>query len=337
MKKGVTLKDIAIKLNMSVSTVSKALSHDHSISEATRERVLKLAADWEYVPNEAARHFKQNKSFTLGLILPDLLDQFYVLGINGVEEVATTNRYNVIVSQTHENVEKEAEIVNIMIRNRVDGVIITITKDTYNMAPFHKLVHNGIPVVFFSRAPTEPVFNYVSANNLDGALKAMDFLRKRGHQRIAHLMGPHTMPVSHIRLEGYKKGLEKNGLPVDPLLIKEIDFTTATTYKAMKQLMKLQKPPTAIFVFKNYVSLDVISYLRNNQPAQLDKIDIVGFGNLPLIQHLDHKPIASIEESSYLMGMEAAQLLFRNINSLEEKEKEILHHIEVPCRLVLHS
>ncbi|MDQ6609434.1 MAG: LacI family transcriptional regulator [Bacteroidota bacterium] len=336
MKKGVTLKDISIKLHMSVSTVSKALSDDISISAATRERVKKLAMEWQYVPNEAARHFQQNKSFTLGLIIPDLLDQFYVLAINGVEEVAAKNEYNVIVSQSHENVMKEEKIVDIMIRNRVDGVIIAITKHTKDMAPFHKLIYTGIPVVFFARAPVDPSFNYVSANNEDGAMKAMDFLIKKGHRRIAHLMGPPSMSVSQLRLEGYKKGLEKNNLPFDPLLVKEIDFTTPSTNKAMKQLIMMKHPPTAIFVFKNYVSLDAINYLKNNYPAKLDVMDMVGFGNLPLIQYLDHKPAASIEENSHLMGFEAAQLLFKFLNVKETEEKEIRHHIKVPCRVVIH-
>src|SRR5437762_2827499 len=123
MKKGVTLKDIATRLNMSISTVSKALSGDASISELTKQRVIKLSSDWNYVPNEAARHFKLNKTFTLGLIIPDLLDQFFVLAINGVEQIAAQQKYNVIVSQSHEDAAHESKIVDIMIRNRVDGVI----------------------------------------------------------------------------------------------------------------------------------------------------------------------------------------------------------------------
>lgn len=336
MKKGVTLKDISIKLHMSVSTVSKALSGDASISAATRERVKQLATEWHYIPNEAARHFKQNKSFTLGLIIPDLLDQFYVLAINGVEEIAAQNKYNVIVSQSHEDVEKESQIVDIMIRNRVDGVIVAISKNTNDMSPFHKLNYTGIPVVFFARAPSEPSFNYVSANNEDGALKAMEFLFKKGHKRIAHLMGPPAMPVSQHRLEGYKTALAKKGIPYDMALVKEIDFTPASTNKAMKSLLRMKEPPTAIFIFKSYVSLEAISYLKKHHPDKLDKIDLVGFGNLPLIQYLDHKPLASIEENSHLMGIEAAQLLFRNITVQELEEKGLSHHIKVPCRLVVH-
>lgn len=334
MKKGVTLKDLATKLNMSVSTVSKALGNDAAISGATRERVKKLASEWHYIPNEAARNFKQNKSFTLGLIIPDLLDQFYVLAINGVEEIAAHNKYNVIVSQTHENEQKEKEIIDIMIRNRVDGVIIAISKNTHDTSSFQKLLYTGIPLVFFARPPIEPSFNYVSSNNTDGSLKAMEYLFKRGHKRIAHLMGPATMPLSQQRHEGYKKALARKGIPYDPVLVKEIDLTQEGTYKAMKKLMAIKNPPTAIFTFKNYASLDVINFLKKHHPSKVNKIEIAGFGNLPLIQHLDHKPVASIEENSYLMGIEAAQLIFKNISSQEEPG--ISHHIKVPCRLVVH-
>jgi len=336
MKKGVTLKDIAGKLNMSVSTVSKALSNDLSISELTKERVKKLAGEWNYVPNEAARHFKLNKTFTLGLIIPDLLDQFFVLAINGVEEVAAQEKYNVIVSQSHEDVAHENKIIDLMIRNRVDGVIVAITKNTSDMSSFKKLIDIGIPVIFFSRSPQEPSFNYVSANNEDGAMKAMEFLFRKGHERIAHIMGPASMQVSQIRFEGYKKALQKHHIAYDASLCKVVDFTPASTYKATSLLMKIKFPPTAIFTFKNYISLDVIHYLKKNYPFKLKKIDLVGFGNLPLLQYLDHKPAASIEENSYVMGIEAAQLVFRNINLQESEEKEISHHIKVPCKLVVH-
>ncbi len=151
MKKGVTIKDIAKRLNMSISTVSKALSNDIYISAFTKERVQNLAKEWNYIPNESARHFKLNKSFTIGLIIPDLLDQFYVLAINGVEEIAEKEKYNVILSQSHEDVEKEEKITNVMISNRVDGVIVAITKDTKNMMLFQKLISVGIPDICIAR------------------------------------------------------------------------------------------------------------------------------------------------------------------------------------------
>ncbi|MFN2458482.1 MAG: LacI family DNA-binding transcriptional regulator [Chitinophagaceae bacterium] len=337
MKKGVTIKDIAKRLNMSVSTVSKALNNDVSISALTKERVHKLASELNYTPNEAARHFKLNKSFTVGLIIPSLLDQFYVLAINGVEAVAEKENYNVILSQSHEDVCNEEKITNVMIRNRVDGVIVAITKNTVDMFLFEKLISLGIPVVCIAREPKGSAFNYVSSNNKEGAYKATDFLFKKGHRRVAHIMGPQSMKTSQVRLEGYKQALQKHKIPIDEGLIKEVDFSETSTAFAMKELMKLASPPTGIFTFKNYITLNAIDYLKRKYPDRLNKIDFVGFGNLPLLQYLDHKPLASIEESSYEMGEEAARLLFQEINEKKEAETKAARHIQIPCKLVVHK
>lgn len=336
MKKGVTLKDIAQRLNMSVSTVSKALKGDTSISKMTSDRVKKLSTEWNYIPNEAARHFKLNKTQTLGLIIPDLLDQFFVLAINGVEEIAAQNQYNVIVSQSHEDAYHESSIVDIMIRNRVDGVIVAISKNTTDMLPFMKLIKMGMPVVFFSRSPRDPLFNYVSADNEQGVMKAMNFLLDRGHKRIAHIMGPPTLSVSYKRLEGYKKALQRHGFAFDESLVKVTDLTSECTCEAMKELMELSSPPTAVFTFKNYISLDIIQFLKLYHPDKLDEIDIVGFGNLPLLQYLDNKPSASLDEDSFEMGVQAAKLIFNIIDAQESGNPVEAEHIRVPCKLVIH-
>jgi LacI family transcriptional regulator len=147
----------------------------------------------ELYPNEAARHFKMNKSFTVGLIIPNLLDQFYVLAINGVKSIAEKENYNVILSQSQEDLGKEEKITNVMIWNRVDGVIVAITKNTVEMRLFEKLMSLGIPVVCIAREPKGAAFNYVLSNNQEGAYKATDFLFKKGHRRIAHIMGPLSM------------------------------------------------------------------------------------------------------------------------------------------------
>ncbi|MCR6722639.1 MAG: LacI family transcriptional regulator [Chitinophagaceae bacterium] len=213
MKKGITLKDLASRLNMSVSTVSKSLSNDSAISALTKERVKKLADEWNYIPNESARHFKLNKSFTIGLILPDLLDPFFVLAINGVEDIAVEKDYNMTLTQSHEDVKKEEKIANLMISNRVDGVIVAVTKGTVDMSLFQKFKRVGIPVVCIARGVSDATFSYVSANNVDGAAKATEFLIKRGHKRIAHISGPKTLHISQARYQGYENALKKAKFP----------------------------------------------------------------------------------------------------------------------------
>ena len=335
MKKGITIKDIAKKLNMSISTVSKALNNDVTISTLTKERVHETAKKMHYVPNEAARNFKQSKTFTIGLIIPNLLDQFFVLATNGVEVVSEKEKYNVILAQSHEEVAIQEKIMNVMIRNRVDGVIVAITKNTVDMQLFRDLESMGIPVVFIAREPPSPAFNYVVTTNEEGSFNATEFLIKKGHTRIAHLMGPVSMQTSLVRMQGYKKALLANNLAVDNELVKEVDFSHESVGAAMQQLMDLPERPTAVFVFKTYIALDAIEYLKKHYPHTLDTIDFLGFGNLPLLQYLYHKPIASIEENSFEMGVKAAELLIKIINQPDTEFSEP-EHVEINCNLLVH-
>lgn len=334
MKKGVTIKDIAQKLNMSVSTVSKALNNDASISVPTRERVHRLASDWHYVPNEAARHFKQNKTFTVGLVIPSLMDQFYVLAINGVESVAAREKYNVILAQTHEDLQRQEQAIRVMISNRVDGVIVALSKNTEEEPLLRRLQDVGIPAVCMAREPKSGSVPFVSTSNLEGACMATRFLIQKGHRQVACLMGPENMQVAQVRLRGYRTALEEAGLPLDAQLVKPVDFSTQATVKAMEELLQLQPPPTAVFCFKNYITLDAISYLKKNRPDQLGKIDFAGFGNLPLLQYLDHKPLASIEENSYEMGVAAMDILLKQ---MQHEGEEAVSFVQIPCQLVVHQ
>jgi len=336
MKKGITLKDMARKLHMSISTVSKSLNSDNAISALTKERVKELARQWDYVPNESARHLKFNKSFTIGLILPELQDPFFVTAINGVEEVAEKEKYNIILGQTHEDVLKEENIGNVMIKSRVDGLIVAVTKHTVDMRHFEKFKAVGIPVMFIIREPKKHSFNCVSIDNQAGAFKATSYLIKKGHRRVAHIMGPETLEIARLRLEGYKQALKKNAIPLDMDLVKVTDFTSQDTEKAMTQLMKLKLPPTAIFTFKNYVTLDAIKFLRKKYPAKLMEIDFTDFGNLSLFEYLDHKPVASIEENFYEVGKQAAILLFQMIKEENDHQHEDPKNIEIPCKLRIH-
>lgn len=337
MKKAVTIKDIATRLNMSFSTVSKALNNDPTISKLTKERVKKQAAEWNYIPNEAARHFKLNKTFTLGLIIPDLLDQFFVQAINGVEKIASEEKYNVIVSQSHENPQKEEHIIDLMKRNRVDGVIVVITKKSQEMTTFHNLQEIGIPVVFIARPPHSDAFHTITSDNEGGAFQATEYLISCGHKRIAHLMGPAALSVTFSRLKGYRSALRKYKIKYDEDLVKTGDFTKESTYNAMESLMTTKLTPSAIFTFKNYITLDAMEYLKKAYPEKLDEIAFAGFGNLPLFEYLDHKPVASIEERSYEMGEAAARLVFKMIKMEAFTQPKKGTHIQIPCKLIIHQ
>jgi LacI family transcriptional regulator len=205
------------------------------------------------------------------------------------------------------------------------------------MAVLEKFKLVGTPVVCVVREPQNHCFNYVSVNNKEGAFKATDFLIKKGHSRVAHIMGPTTLQISQVRFEGYKQALQKNKIPFDKQLVKVVDFSKEETEVAMQQLMKLKSPPTGIFTFKNNITLDAIRFLKRKYPEKLGVVEFTDFGNLPLFDYLDHKPVASIDEDFHEVGKLAAQLLFKMIGEEKDIQNESCEKIEISCNLIIHE
>src|SRR4026207_983333 len=179
-KKLPTIKEIAKRLNVSVSTVSRAL-HDHpSIGLRTRMQVQQVAKEINYEPNQAAIFFKQGKSFTLGVIIPNLQEQYFSIAIDGIEKQATQNNYNVLICQSHDDPKREKQIVETMRRNRVDGIIVSVSKDASNYEHFLELAEYNIPVVFFDRAPQLPGAYSVTCGLKSSTIAMVDLFVKKG-------------------------------------------------------------------------------------------------------------------------------------------------------------
>ncbi|AQG80612.1 LacI family DNA-binding transcriptional regulator [Spirosoma montaniterrae] len=337
MTKPVTLKELSQELGVSVATVSKALNHDPTIGHYTRERVLKLAQDRNYIPNENARNFQQQKSLTIGLLIPNVLDQFFVQAINGVDAVAVDTHYSLVVAQTRDDPNRAAAVLNMMLRDRVDGLIATITPNTTDLAPYQRLEAAGIPVVYMARSPNDPACHRVVCQNVQGATQATRFLLERGHRRLAHLKGPDAISASHQRQTGFANAIADWPERPRSVQVETVDLLAESVYKAMQRLMERPDYPTGILTFKTYITLDAIDFLRQHYPERLARIDFVGFGNLPLIRYLDPKPAASVEENAHLMGQETMRLLLRLMQNAETGVVTNPQHIEVPCKLIPHE
>jgi DNA-binding LacI/PurR family transcriptional regulator len=315
MSRNYNLKDLSRMLNMSPSTVSKALNDYPSISQMTRERVKELAIRLNYMPDPAAISFKRKKSFNLGVIIPNLTDHFYTIAVSGIEEYAMSIGYKAIVSQHYEDVNREIEICEMMGRSRVDGLIVSITKNTTDIGHFRSLEERGIPVVYFVRRPSDSGTFNVTSNVYKGTLDAVNFLVAKGHTRIAHILGPAGLLATKERYNGYVDGLEKNGIPLDKSLLATSDLSEASTIDAVERLMRLKKLPTAIITFKDYVALDAMLYLKNLVKKIKHEVAFIGFGNLPLLKYLDSPPLASLEEQCTSIGSRAAELLMKRIGN----------------------
>ncbi|MFB6457261.1 LacI family DNA-binding transcriptional regulator [Chitinophaga sp. Hz27] len=309
-----TIKEIAKRLNISVSTVSRALHDHHSIGLRTKTRVQELAAELGYERNQTAIFFQQGKTFTIGILLPELSEAFFASAISGIEDAAYSNNYTVLLGQSHDDEAREKQIIQSMKHHRVDGVIVSVAKNTRNYEHFEMLRQAKIPVVFFDRIPALPNINSVSCNLESGTVEAVDFLLKKGHRVIGMINGPEQMVANKERTNGYIQALSKHRLKYDPELVVNADLTAAGTAAAMEQLLSLKRKVTAVVTFNDYVAMDAVQYaLKQNLEINKD-ITFVSFANTPVSGYTAFPPAASVEQFPYEQGQAATNMLLDILN-----------------------
>lgn len=319
-----TIKEIADRLNISTSTVSRALHNHHSIGLRTKSRVQELAKELNYEPNQTAIFFQQRKTFTLGVILPELSEAFFSSAISGIEDCAYKNNYTVLIGQSHDNEDKEKLLVETMKNHRVDGLLISIAKNTTNYEHFENLKRYNISVVFFDRIPSISNVHSVTCNLISGTVEAVNFLLKKGHRIIGMINGPEKLFASQERKEGYIQAMTKNRLKFDPSLIVNCDLDTESVFAATKELLSLKRKPTAIVAFNDYIALDAVNYARSQKLRINKDICFVSYANLPMTHYTSFPPLASVEQFPYLQGQKATETLMELLN---KKESDIDNNI----------
>lgn len=331
-----TIKQIAQLLNLSISTVSRAL-HDHrSIGIATRQKVKKLASELNYEPNQTAIFLQQGKTKTIGVILPELSEDFFSTAVNAIEDIAFEQNYTVILAQSHDDEEREKMLVEKMKNNRVDGLLISVAKNTSSYDHFELLKKYNIPVVFFDRIPPLKNIHFVACNMETGTIQALNYLIKKGHRAIGLINGPLNMYASGERRNGYINALLKNRLKFDPSLVINCDLTKKEVVLAMDKLLNNKRKVTAVVTFNDYAALYAINYLRNNNLKSSEEIVFVSYSNLPLIQYMHHVPVASVEQYPYKQGQKATEILLDILKQKEEEnsENEAYYKVVIESNLI---
>lgn len=329
-QKPATIKEIATRLNVSVSTVSRALHNHPSIGLRTKTQVQNLAKELNYEPNQAAISFKQGKTMIVGVILPNLGEEYFSMAINGIEDVATKNKYTVLIGQSHDDVEREQQITDAMRRQRVDGLIVSLSKTTKSFEHFETLKKYNIPVVFFDRVPETPDAYTVSCNLENSSVELVDWLVSKGHKQIGFIKGPDTLIHSKQRLNGYYEGLKKHKIKVDTAFVVSTDLSKRKTQDAMHKLLALKNRPTAVIAFNDYVTLDATKYTRSQGLKVNKDISFVSYANLPITSYMDDPPLASVEQFPYQQAEKATEILLQLIQSKGGDES-------IPHKVVLES
>ncbi|MES2003446.1 MAG: LacI family DNA-binding transcriptional regulator [Bacteroidota bacterium] len=316
-----TIKVIAKKLGLSPSSVSRAL-HDHpSIGLKTKMLVTQLAKELGYEPNQTAIFFQKRKTFTIGVVLPKLSETFFSEAISGIEDFASKHKYIVLLGQSHDNEEKEKTIIETMKDHRVDGIIVSISKNTNNYEHFEMLNKYDIPVVFFDCIPRMANINSVECDMVEGTVKAVSVLLKKGYRVIGLINGPPKLLASQQRLEGYRIAMDKNRLKFDPNLIINTDLSTEGTHRAMTEFLSYKRAPSAILTFNDYVALDAVQYAKQKNLIIYRDISFVSYANLPLNSYTSFPPLASIEQFPYEQGQKAMEMLLQLLESGNSGEK----------------
>ncbi|GGB04465.1 MULTISPECIES: LacI family DNA-binding transcriptional regulator [Mucilaginibacter] len=338
MEKIPTIKEIAKRLKVSPSTVSRALHGHPSIGLVTTMRVNKVASELNYERNQTAVFFKQRKTLTIGVIVPDFSDAFFSSALSGIEDYASKRNYNVFIGQSLENPDKEKRILETMKTHRLDGIIISISKNTTNYEVFEQLKKYNIPVVFFDRIPGMEDIHYSVCNLQSGMLQAIDCLIEKGHRSIGLINGPSQLAASKERLDAYKQGLDKYQIAVNTDLIVSSDLSSAQNTYAMRRLLSLADKPTAIITFNDYVARDAIKLLKNYNLAPNHDISFVSFANSPIWSFMDSAPMASIEQFPQKQGIKAAEILFKIIDDRisEASLTPVFHHAVFDSSMVSH-
>jgi len=315
--KPVTLKDIAKALGMSTSTVSRALNDSYEINENTKKLVVDYAKKVDYRPNPIALSLKENKSWSIGVVVPEVANNFFSMAINGIEDEANGCGYHVVICQSHESLEKETQNVKHLATRQIDGLLISLSGKTTDIGHIMHYSRSPYSVVFFDRVPEAGNYHKVVADNFKGAFEATDYLIKaKGITKIAHVTSPPSLSITRERLEGYKAALEKNGIAVDEELIKYVGFEPQDAYDTVNKLIA-EKHPEAFFVASDRLALNCYEAFSKHLHYSEKTVPFVGFTNLS-VSHLFNPKIFTVVQPAYEMGRNAARIL---IDSIESKKK----------------
>jgi DNA-binding LacI/PurR family transcriptional regulator len=313
-KHPVTIKDIAKRLNVSVSTVSRALRNVSDINPATKEAVLQLAEELNYEPNYMAQSLVNKKTRIIGVIVPAIHSNYFSEALSGMTDVANENNYYLMFCQSNETYSQEISSMKKLVACNVDGLLLSISKETKDPAEFEKIREKGTPIVMFDRILPDFCCNKVIVDEYEGAFKAVEHLIKRGCRRIAHIAGPEGLSISENRMQGYLDALKKYKLPMEEKLILRCKAFEDDALTAIKKIAHLKPLPDGLFAINDRSAVLAIKYLRSHSIAVPETIKVAGFNDDPISEAVEPS-LTTVMQPGYEVGKLAMGILIDEIKN----------------------
>ncbi len=336
--KPITIQEIAERLGVSKSTVSRALKDHPDISQKTKDAVNKLAKELDYQPNTLALNLRQQRSKTIGIIVPELVHYFFSTVISGVEDIAHKAGYNVIITQSNEQHEREVFNAQALYASRVDGLLVSLASNTDDVDHLRNLYQKEMPIVFYDRASEDLNVSKVLIDDFKGGFLATEHLILQGCRRIAHLFGPPNLMISQQRSAGYKAALQKYQLPIDEQLIIPCEGATIEGgfFPTQSLLQRSTERPDGIFASNDITAIGAMKALKNAHVRIPHDIALIGFSDWQLSAFTE-PALSSISQSGFQIGQRAAELLLDEIQAPEGQRPAPRTEILAPSLVVRAS
>lgn len=315
-----TIKDVAKKAGVSVATVSHVVNGTRYVSDQFKAKVRSAMEELDYQPNAVARSLRKKESKIIGLMIPDNTNPYFAEIAWSIEYASRKQGYSVILCNSDENVEKESSYIDVLIENQADGIIIVAAgKSSVN---FQKLLERKVPVVMVDRDSPNVKTDSIQINNEVNGEMATDHLISLGHKLIACITGPREITPSFDRLDGYKKALSKNKLPINDDFILRGDFKPHGGYLAGCKLLEIKDRPTAIFACNDLMAYGVMHAAVEKGICVPDDLSVIGFDDIYLSTYIN-PPLTTIKQPRIEMGEEAVFCLIQRIKNPDRLARNI--------------
>ncbi|MGE5428386.1 MAG: LacI family DNA-binding transcriptional regulator [Methylococcaceae bacterium] len=331
-KRHVSLKDLAAELNVSISTVSRALKNCSEISPEVTRKVRQLAKERNYTPNPLAMGLLRQETRMIGVIVPDIVTHFFSSVISGIEYVAKQHGYYILISSSSESYEKEVESVRNLLNTRVEGLIVCLSQETRDYDHFDALISNEIPLVFFDRVCRTSEVPSVVADNKEAARHLTRHFYENGCRRIAYINGPEQLSISRLRYEGYLEGLKDCALSFNEKLVTRCNMSPEDATVATRNLLLVENRPDAIFGINDTVIFAAMKEIKQMGLTIPGDISLAGFTG-EFHSTVVEPSLTSVIHPTFEMGQEAAMLFFERVKNPTAEPRQV----EMKTSLVIRN
>ncbi|WP_410514067.1 LacI family DNA-binding transcriptional regulator [Paenibacillus sp. BR2-3] len=335
----ITIKDVAMKAKVSIATVSRVLNQSKPVSQAIKQRVLEVVEELEYNPNPVARSLIMKESKLIGLLIPAIENTYISIFVGAIEEELFKNNYTTLLCNTKRDLDIELHYLKLLKEKYVDGVVLLTSSPKPQQIEFFE--NHAVPVIFASHTDTEGRFASINIDEFQAAYDATKFLLESGHRKIAFFGGPLAYYQIVQRLEGYKQALKEYGIEYDDKLFYEQDYDIESGYRSGMKLFNNDELPTAIFCVSDMVAIGAIRAAEDSGLRVPEDISVMGFDDIPIAGA--YRPaLTTVRQPVYELGVQAAQMLLRQIQDKENyvKEARIVPHEIIErgsCRKVTNN